>query len=343
MWKSGVSVRVQPTSRTWRQRLRTLALSIAALTAATAGIVYASYESDCATLQRIAKTVTAGRSMPSDKVLALTHWVHGQGDSHCNRRFFVVPALRATPLQVLEAGGDCADKSRLTWALLRALEIPSTVAMCFDRAGGVPAHTLVEARVEAGGWMVVDPAFDLFFPRPDGRGYSGLRDLRADPDIVPRRVEELWIQLGYTQPADRYYLRARAAYDQTATINWCGTRLGRLLRPAATWWFGEDLPFVPRPAVLEEPKLAVAIALLAVSLSALGLAVTLGRSRRFARTEGSRRPTHTATVPNGRQVTMPFQAVAIPDGCGDAVLPRGELEAVQSTGNAPGRKRHVAP
>ena len=46
-----------------------------------------------------------------------------------------------------------------------------------------PQHAVTEVHVE-NGEMVVDPLFGLWFSRPDGDGYYGVKDLKDHPEIL---------------------------------------------------------------------------------------------------------------------------------------------------------------
>jgi hypothetical protein len=249
----------------------------------------------------VASGVTADAAASSDRVLALLHFVSGIPGTRWNEDYFVLRRLRATPVQVLGAGGDCADKSRLLSALLREIDIPSSMAMCFDKRTGMPTHTVVEAQPAAGSYMVVDPAYDLYFPRPDQRSYNGLVDLRRDPGLVTRRIDELCAVAPPVREAERYYMSAFSGYDQVATINW---NKHRILRRAHDWLrtrYGDRVYRFRRPAVLEEPKLFVGAACLlpgGVCLAAIGGVALLGAVARLRRRRQTDQASVVTTVPS---------------------------------------------
>ena len=257
---------------------------VAGCSVAAAACCYLSYRGDCARLRVVAREVTGAAVSPSERVLALLHFVSGIAGTRQNQDYFLWPGLRATPAQVLEAGGDCADRSRLLSALLREVGISATPAMCFDKKSGVPSHTLVEAEPAEGVYMIVDPVYDLYFPKPDGPGYYSLLDLRRDSDIVTRRVDELCARSPPAREADRYYMRAFSGYHGVATINWKGSSLARLVHDGLKARMGEEIYRIPRPAVLEEPKLSVGTACLLPGVVLLpvfgGAALVRGRRRR---------------------------------------------------------------
>lgn len=250
---------------------------------------YLSYRQDRARLRQIAHDVTIGVASPSKQVLALLHWVHLNKGSARNEQYFGWRHLGPTPAQALDGGGDCADKSRLLGALLREIDIPSTLAMCFDPQTGQPMHTLVEVRLSADSYMAIDPAYDLHFPRPHSQGYYDLLDLRRDPDILSRRIDALCAQTPSFTAADRYYLHASVAYYTASTINWSKNGITRFLRSCLNMIHGDEVYRIPRPFLLEEPKLCVAAVSLipgGLSLFALVWMAWLGRLRRRLKTDG---------------------------------------------------------
>ncbi len=226
-----------------------------------------SYRGDCVRLKAAVQAVATDIHSDSDRVLALLHWVHAEIGTAKNSRYFALPALGATPVQVLASGGDCADKARLLSAMLRESGVPATMAMCFNPTTGKPSHTIVEARVGLGAYMVVDPAFDLYFPRPGGAGYFDLLDLRRDPTILPRRLEEL---RAARPPADPVYSynSVLACYNRASSINWNKNMLTRFIRDRLFTNVGDEVYRVWRPLLLEEPKLFVAGGAFLLSLAA---------------------------------------------------------------------------
>ena len=219
-------------------------------------VCYGSYRADRARLRAVANELTADVVSPSGRVLTLLDWVYHNGGFTSNDSYFLFRRLGATPVKVLEGGGDCADKSRLLSALLREVGVPSTMVMCFDVASGKPTHTVVEARIGPRYYMVVDPVYDLYFPRGDSTGFHGLLDLRGDSKILPKRLDELIAVRGRSPILA--YNRALGVYDRASSINWGKNRLTRLTHGLLISMWGDDVYRLRRPLVLEEPKLAVA-------------------------------------------------------------------------------------
>lgn len=253
----------------WRN-VRASSVLLCALAATLFGVAvgcWAGYRRDCNQLRTVAEEITADARSGPERVLALLHWVHVETGTAKNQSYFVLPALGATPIQVLRAGGDCADKARLLSAMLREVGVSATMAMCFHPATDQPSHTIVEARTDPDAFMVVDPAFDLYFPRPDGAGYFDLLDLRREPAILLRRLDQLCDTAPRTHPIHSYN-RAQAGYDRAGSINWNRNGLTRFVRDRLLPGLGDDVYRLSRPLPFEEPKLFVAAAALLSGLSA---------------------------------------------------------------------------
>jgi hypothetical protein len=166
------------------------------------------------------------------------------------------------------------------------------MAMLFDPATHAPTHTVVEAQVGGGHYMVADPAFNLVFPRSDGPEYHDLLDLRNDPSILTQRLDVLTATPD-SPPALHAYRHDRCVYDHASSINWDKTWATRLAFAALQPILGEEVHRVQRPVFFEEPKLAVALAALITApvLALIPTAVGFLCSafvRRYAKTDPSR-------------------------------------------------------
>ena len=206
-----------------------------------------------------------------DAILAVNTWVYFNQGFAKNPENFLSPRLGPTPTDVLRHGGDCADKSRLTMALLDRARIPSTLAMLYGTADGPPTHVVVEASYEHGR-MAVDPVFHIDFPAdPEGKRYHGLASLRADPSILEQRVAELSRIRGATDDKVSYYKLKTEHYSHARTMNLDKNGLTRFVARAIEK-SGQDPTLVPRPVILEDPiRLAAAGAyLVGLVLIALG-------------------------------------------------------------------------
>lgn len=260
--------------------LRRLPLALALAAALFAIGCYWSYRHDQGRLAAIAAQVAAVSSAQDEQAIALLHWVYNNHGFEKNQGAFLWSKLGPTPIDVLERGGDCADKSRLLSAMLREIDIPSTLAMCFD-AHGLPTHVVVEARLADGRRMVLDPIWDLHFPKAEPGQHYGLLDLRRDPEILFRRLEVVTAEA----PPDakiRRYNRAQDVYDRVTTINWDKNALLRWIGDRLAGDAPGDVYGIPRPTVLEEPKLFFAVFGAGATLTFLALYGLLAwRSRRY--------------------------------------------------------------
>ena len=250
----------------WRTYLRALS----ALSLTTAAALYATLLVDRTELRATAREITAGCRTDADQVLSLLHWVHAHLGTTRNPARFVWPKLRATPVQVLGRGGDCADKSRLLAAMVRELGMNATLAMCFDRPCGKPVHTVVDVTLSDGSTMLVDPAYELFFPRSDGTAgssgqslYFGLTDLRRDPGLLIERLDRLRMERPWPALV-HFFDERRTGYAGAATINWDKNLALRAIGGVIESVTGERLYSFPRPWFLEDPKAFVALVLVTV-------------------------------------------------------------------------------
>ncbi|HKM84453.1 MAG TPA: hypothetical protein VJY15_26280 [Candidatus Acidoferrum sp.] len=175
-----------------------------------------------------------------------------------NDSYFLSPLfrpLRPAPWQIIEKGGDCADRSRVLIALLRLRGIHASKWALYN-ARGESVHAVVEADVESGK-MVVDPLFGLWFPRPQG-GYYDIAALRQDPKILSERIAELRAQ-GVQPGTDRldFYPLNQYVYANARTINWNKNAIIRFVYLLLHRVLGERANYLARPAFVEEPPLMV--------------------------------------------------------------------------------------
>lgn len=238
------------------------------------------YLHDSHRLRQVSEAVTSHLSTPSEKVTRLTTWVHDNGGTSRNNSYFLLRRWRATPHQVLELGGDCADKSRLLAAMLYEIGIEASLVLCFNKATNTPAHTIVEARIEDEGYMAVDPTFDLLFPRENGTGYYGITDLRRSPEIVDKRIAQLRAGDHSRHEVDDFYMRSSSDYETASTFNWKKNRVSQFIEAALLSQFGESSYRIPRPRFLEEPTLLAASVSCVMALVAFSIAIVASKTRR---------------------------------------------------------------
>jgi hypothetical protein len=233
---------------------------LAAIPIICAIAVWISWLSDNAVLRERAMAVTAGLTTASAKISAINHWVYRNQGFTKNDRFFLVPALGPTPLQVLHTGGDCGDKSRLVSSMLWQLGINSGLAQIFPCRDCGPIHAVVEAEYEAGR-MVVDPIWDVDYPSGDGK-FLGIREL-AGTSLGRTRIAELQTRRGAGDKI-QFMPNAEAIFDYAAAVNWRKNALSRATASALRL-LGYDPRHLLRPHFLEDPKLALTLWFLAIA------------------------------------------------------------------------------
>jgi hypothetical protein len=187
-----------------------------------------------------------------------------------NDDYFLLPVfrpLRPTARQVMEDGGDCADRSRLLIALLHLRGIKGSKWALYN-AKGESVHAVVEANVETGK-MVADPLFGLWFPKPQG-GYYDIHELKKDPTILGARVAELRAE-GIQPGVDRLQLYPLNdyVYSSARTINWNKNALSRGIYSSLHGILGDQAGELGRPRFVEEPPLMVIYGMAAVQFVTL--------------------------------------------------------------------------
>ena len=182
----------------------------------------------------------------------LNSWVYNkEGFAQCQARYVWDP-LGATPMQIYEEGGDCADKSRLLSAMLDSVDMDSTLVMLQPCRTCPATHTIVNAETETGDLVAADPVYDLVWPDEAG-GYYGVAEIRDEPALLERRLTELKRLRG---PEDKinFHSEDEMKYGFPKTVNWdrdpvfraAGAVVGNLT----------DEPYlVDRPRLFEDPKL----------------------------------------------------------------------------------------
>jgi hypothetical protein len=215
---------------------------------------YSSYSKDARLLKTLAAQLAEKRTGSNDKVRVLNSFVyHNQGFAK-NRSYYLLKSLGATPLQVLEKGGDCADKSRLLAAMLEQIGIKASLAMLYPCQECTPVHTVVLAETESG-TIVADPVYDLMFPKEAG-GYYDVREMIGNPEIQLNRLRILRAVRGPTDKIN-FYQDSIYHYGFITTVNWFRySWLAEL--SSALKKLGLDPRLIHRPALLENPKLLFA-------------------------------------------------------------------------------------
>ena len=208
----------------------------------------------------------ASRSLlPSDQAIKVVESLKGlpvkdfsalQQDS----RYFLLPIfsfLRPMPRQVMEQGGDCADRSRLVIRMLRLHGIGASKWALYTKEMK-SVHAVVELEAETGK-MVADPDFGLWFPRSSG-GYYGIRELRQSPNILRDRVQSFVEQGKRPGAVDllKYPLNDYT-YEYAKSINWEKWAVTWPLYKALSIILGPSIDNLQRPAFVEAPQLMVVI------------------------------------------------------------------------------------
>lgn len=195
---------------------------------------------------------------PTEQVMATMELFRGLPVINNDHQYFLLPIfgfLRPTPRQVVEWGGDCADRSRLLISLLHTRGITASKWALYSEDLR-PEHAVVEVVTDSGK-MVADPLFGLVFPDVSG-GYHNINDLKSDSSILTERIRQL--QLTGVEPGvgliDRYPLD-RYIYRYARTINWDKNSVMRWLYYGLTWVLGDKVNEVPRPYIVEQPALMV--------------------------------------------------------------------------------------
>lgn len=266
------------------KHVKQIGLVIVLLLVGVQGYVLAGYWRDQRSLEVLLERIASPSLPPSAQARMISNYLEMKS-SDTNRSYLLHPSLAflsATPWQVAIGGGNCADRSRFLVVLLRMRGIRASKWALYSPQGK-PVHAVVELQSEQGK-MVIDPLFDLWFPRP-GDGYYGIQDLKRDPELLRQRVHYLrtsgkepigWVILGY--PLDEY------VYDGARTINWDKSALMRLSYQTLHLVLGERTNQLERPFFVEQPALMIAIGI--AGLEALLLLAWLmlrwrrGRQRR---------------------------------------------------------------
>jgi Transglutaminase-like superfamily len=246
---------------------RWLANLLTAIPFAGALGLFVDWQHDNAILQHQSIEITKNLHTDAERIRAINDWVYQNHGFAQNDHYFIMRALGPTPIQVLEAGGDCSDKSRLVAAMLNELNIGAGLVMLSTCTQCRFIHTVVEGQHESGR-MVVDPIWHIDYPAADGR-FLGVRDL-AWTALGRDHLAALKERRG---PADKIAAMpdSEATFDYAVAINWNKNGLTRAVA-ATLEYLGYDPERMFRPRFLEDPKLALILFLIC-----LGVAVVFAR------------------------------------------------------------------
>lgn len=224
-------------------------------------ISYISYKNDISYLRSIVRANISIENSP--KVFELiNHWIYQNKGFKKNQDFFLFKSLGPTPIQVLNQGGDCTDKSILLMAMLESVGIDSTLVMLFGTDGKTPTHTVVEVR-DGQFKAVADPVYDLVFPNPNGEFYN-IGDLRKNSALLLNRLDNL-LQIRGTSNKIVYYRRINESYQFASPINWNKNDLLKFISNILGG-MGIEARDIRRPHFLDDPKLFISMTLFYISL-----------------------------------------------------------------------------
>ena len=238
-----------------RVRAATFVAVLAGVQLAMAVALYVNWESDNNIIRQQALTIAEMLPNAAERIIAINNWTYDNKGFEKNREYFLLPQLGPTPLQILESGGDCSDKSRLVAAMLNQLGIHSGLLMISPCAGCAPIHTVVEAVYEHGR-MIVDPIWNIYYPEGESDRFLGAAELAG----TERGYQHLLHLQQLRGPSDKISLMptAEATFDFTKSVNWeanWGTRAASKMLKAA----GYSPETILRPRMLEDPKLAMSM------------------------------------------------------------------------------------
>jgi hypothetical protein len=220
-------------------------------------VALGSYVRDSRYLVQLMDRLASRALPPSDQAKKVAAFIRDKSFD-TNQSFFLLPVfmfLRATPRAVAEKGGDCADRSRLLVVLLGTHGIQASKWALYATPQR-PVHAVVQLESEQGK-MVVDSLYGLWFPRPKG-GYYSIEDLRNDPGILQKRLEELRgnPSLPGNPLVERYPLNTHI-YKYARSINWDKSAGMRFLYKSLYAFVGERVDYIRRPYWAEWPALMV--------------------------------------------------------------------------------------
>jgi hypothetical protein len=257
----------------WRSRS---AIAAVLLCAILDGALLAKYMSDDAVLERVIElddTLT-----PSGKVVSIIDYIETNVPKRETTDESFIPGLaflRPTARQVLEKGGDCADRSRLLIELLKREGVSASKVALYDRQG-VPQHAVVEAVIEdEDRAMAVDALFGMYFPNPAG-GFHSIADINRDESILVARIEAL----GPSEADIRSYPVDRYTYASPRSINWDKSPMMRGLYRGLRAVMGDAVDDLERPAIVEDPVLMTLVGALAAQAAAGAGMLIIGRIKR---------------------------------------------------------------
>jgi hypothetical protein len=133
---------------------------------------------------------------------------------------------------------------------------------------GVSRHAVVELQSESGK-MVIDPLYNMWFPKPGG-GFYDIDDLRHDPSILRNRVLALQAdRADQLNERINWYPLDQYIYTGARTINWDKSIVLRAAYRVLHAMIGDHVNHIWRPAYAEQPALMIIYGLAPVDFLAL--------------------------------------------------------------------------
>ena len=249
--------------------LRLLSLGIVVAVLFAVGMLV-SWHPDRARLAAIARAVAPENLSDGDKADRLMAWVYANQGFEKNRRRFI-------------------------WAKLETVGIDGSMPMQYPCRGCEAVHTIVLADI-GDRWAAYDPVYNLSFPNRRG-GYYDIAELRARPELLPERLDELIAVHGAGDKIAKYG-REDHVFTYITTVNRDKNALTRTVASMLPV-FGLEPALTPRPFFLDNPKQFFATAGFGTGLFFAVLsfaALPLRRRRTVAAPGTTRAATHVPSV-----------------------------------------------
>lgn len=215
------------------------------------------YLEDQAYLRGLMSQIASPSLPPSQQAEAISRYLAYKPDESLDS-YFLLPIfrpLRPSAREVADQGGDCADRSRLMVVVLELRNIQATKWALYTPSGE-PKHAVVELRSEAGK-MVIDPLYDMWFPKPTG-GFYDIDDLRRDSSILRDRVLALRAESATRiTPRIDWYPLDRYIYKNARSINWDKSIVMRGAYRVLHALLGHRIDDVWRPEFTSQPALMI--------------------------------------------------------------------------------------
>ena len=275
----------QPVDRRQYQRarlLRTASVVVLAVCVLIQAAALAKYAQDQEYLKALMSSLASPSIPASQQAEAISKYLALKPDDS-NNAYFLLPifgVLRPSARAVADQGGDCADRSRLMVVLLETRHIHASKWALYTPSGQ-PHHAVVELRSEAGN-MVIDPLYNMWFPKPGG-GFYDIDDLRADPSILRNRV--LTLQADTADQLNKridWYPLDQYVYNNARRINWNKSIILLAVYRVLHAVIGARADHIWRPEYAEQPALMIVYGFLPLDGVALFALAWAGRKRKRA-------------------------------------------------------------